>query len=94
MGGAPGKIAGKVTSEQGFERRKRKITGETRERHSRSKKMACTKAQGGRSRGPPAIWFPWSLRCVKKQVEVLVGGDVEPVRKVLLAQQRGVHFIL
>jgi len=94
LGAAAVKIAGKGTSEEGFERRKRKITGETRERHSRSKTMARTKAQGGRSRGLPAIWFHWSLRCVKKQVEVLVGGDVESTMKVLLPQQRDLHFIL
>lgn len=73
--------------------RKRKITGETRERHSRLKKMAHTKAQGGRSRGLPAIWFHWCLRCVKKPVEVLVGGNVEPILKVLLAQQKDLRFI-
>lgn len=47
-----------------------------------------------RSKEEQAVWFHWGLPCVKREVEVAVGGDVEPIRKLLLARQRDLNFIL
>lgn len=39
-----------------------------------------------------AIGFHWSWRCAMSSVAVVVGGQIDAVWKVLLAQQRGRNF--